>query len=167
MEYFKQDKNYTCGCACVRMAMSLFEGIPSESDLESILETNDTQGTDPKKIEEFFKVNNYEVVSKENSSLDEIDSYHKEGWAVMLAISVDVPHFTMYSGHNGHHVQFMDPFFGIIHRSMKQFNSERMNHPHFRWRIVPEEFKKQFPQYNFEGKQSNKYFLAVRKKKSE
>lgn len=165
MEYFKQEKDYTCGCACVRMVMShVMPSVSSESDLEHILETDPNKGTDPKKIEEFFKANGCEVISKNDSTVDEIQKLYEEGWAVMLAISVDVPHFTVYDGHNGNHVRFFDPYFGIIHRTIKNFMSDNMNYPHYRWRVVPEEFKKHFPQYDFEGKQSNKYFLAVRKK---
>jgi hypothetical protein len=54
MEYFEQEKGYTCGCACVRMAMGKFENAPSESELEYILMTNGTQGTDPKEVQKFF-----------------------------------------------------------------------------------------------------------------
>lgn len=167
MEYFKQEKDYTCGCACVKMALSMFEPEFIEEELlEKELDTKPNRGTDPKNVEKFFIDRNYDVVSKEHSSVEEIQKYFEEGWAVFLAVSVDVPHFTMYGGHNGNHIKFLDPYFGIIHGLIKHFQNERMKFPTLRWRVVPEEFKKYFPDYDFDGNESHKYFLAVKKKSS-
>jgi hypothetical protein len=45
---------------------------------------------------------------------------------------------------------------------MKHFEQSK-GYTCYRWRVVSKEFKKYFPEYNFDDKQSNKYFLAVRK----
>lgn len=164
MEYFKQEKDYTCGCACVRMALSVYEAnVPSEEELELKLGTLSNAGTDPKAIEQYFKDLHYEVVTKENSTVEELQQYFKNGYTIMLAISVDVPHFTIYGGHNNNHITFWDPYFGIIFRTIRYFKSPNIKYPLYRWRVVSQEFKKYFPQYNFDDKQSNCYFLAVKK----
>ena len=86
MEYFKQEKDYTCGCACVKMALSMFEPEFIEEELlEKELDTKPNRGTDPKNVEKIFIDRNYDVVSKEHSSVEEIQKYFEEGWAVFLA----------------------------------------------------------------------------------
>ena len=164
MKYFKQEKSYTCGCACVRMAIShLGDVVPGEEELEDLLGTNDTSGTDPVRIVEFLKEQGYQVVSRHGSNVDEVESYFRDGWFVMLAISIDVPHFTVYGGHNGNHVKFHDPFFGGLHVLLRKLKSRNTTFPHLRWRVVVEEFKEPFPQYDFSGKESDRFFIAAKK----
>ncbi|MDD5648979.1 MAG: cysteine peptidase family C39 domain-containing protein [Candidatus Nanoarchaeia archaeon] len=164
MKYFKQEKDYTCGCACVRMAISHFnQNIPSELELEKILKTLSNKGTHPNIIAEYFKNEGYNVVKENNSSLDKVRFYYKEGYVVMLAISVDVPHFTVYNGDNGNHIFFFDPFFGEISKLISKFVSDKTIYPFYRWRVVSNEFKKYYSEANFDDEESYNYFIAIKK----
>lgn len=166
MRLYKQETDYTCGCACVRMIIGHFEteeDVPYEMDLEKVLDTNDRQGTDPKTIVEYLQKRGYDVVIKDESNIEEVDSYHRDGWAVMLIISVDAPHYTMYAGNNGNHIDFLDPYFGVVHHRIKKFVSEKTNHPSYRWKLNPKEFKKLYEMgYSFDDKKSNRCFIAAK-----
>lgn len=161
MEYFKQEKDYTCGCACVRMILSHFSiDVPTEAELEKHLKT-DSNGTDPAMMIKYLKRKGYEVKKGENASLSEIQSLHLDGWVVILEISVDVPHFTVYNGHNGCHLKLNDPFFGQLSRPNKKFESEKNRHPNLRWWIRTQDFG-DLP-YDFEGRGSHKAYIAAKK----
>lgn len=162
MEHYKQEKDYTCGPAVTRMVMSHFDNsVPDESDLELQLLTTPTSGTDPKNIAKFLRKQGYWTRRSQNATLAEVHSLHQDGWVVVLEVSVDVPHYTVYGGNNGNHLKLMDPYFGVIHFPMKKFQSDKNLHPHLRWRIVPKEFSG-LP-YDFTGKDSRKAYTAYKK----
>lgn len=164
MKYFNQEKDYTCGCACIRMAISHFsEIIPAEIELEKTLETLSNKGTHPNTIVKYFKNCGYDTIEENNSSLDKVRFYHNNGYVVMLAISVDVPHFTIYNGDNGNHIFFLDPFYGEISKLITKFTSPKTIYPHYRWRVISNEFKKYYSEANFDDEESYNYFIAVKK----
>jgi ABC-type bacteriocin/lantibiotic exporter with double-glycine peptidase domain len=94
MNYYKQEESHTCGCACVRMMLSAFEEtIPTEVELEQRLGTSTQSGTDPNRVKTFLRERGYEVRTKSGGTIEEVEALYREGWVVLLAISVDVPHF--------------------------------------------------------------------------
>lgn len=169
MRYFKQETNYTCGCACVRMALSKFTAdIPTEQELVVILKTQSNSGTDPEEIKNYFLGLGYEVIEKNDSTIKEVEKLFQDGYAVFLAVSVDVPHFVLYGGHNNNHIKFLDPYFGEVYRQIHKFESEKHRYPVLRWKVQIDEFAKYLPETLMKGltekkKNSNKYFMAVRK----
>ena len=169
MKYFQQETNYTCGCAAFRMILSNFmkeEDIPVEKYLESKLSTNTDIGTHWDSIVKLAKDEyNLEVILKQDSSIQELEELTKDGYKIMLAISVDVPHWVVYSHNNGNHIYFHDPYFGDnTVREIKNFISDKQNYPFYRWKIKSSEFKKYFPEYDFSSIESNKLIIAFKNK---
>lgn len=166
MEYFNQKKDYTCGCASVRMVLSTFgdiDNVPSEDVLEKILGTNDRIGTHPDRIEEYFRLGNFDVLRGVDGSCDKIEKLISEGYCVMLMVSVDVPHITVVNKINPTHIFLYDPFYGRISKDRRKFESDKHVFPHYRWRIVAKEFEKYAIGYDFSALECNKAYIAVRK----
>lgn len=165
MDYYKQEKDYTCGCASVRMAISYFEDdIPTEAELEKVLKTNDRIGTHPNEVIEYFRNRGYEVTHGENGTYEQLTQLIEDGYCIMLKVSVDVPHFTVVEKINDCHIFFYDPYFGKISKDRKKFFSEKQIFPHYRWKIVASEFKKYAPGYDFTELESMKGYIAVKTK---
>lgn len=163
MTYFLQETGHTCGAACLRMALSKFmSDVPTEQALAIALKTNPQVGTHPDAIIKVAKSYGLQVLHGVDGNLDHLDSLILDGYVVMLAISVDVPHFVVYLGSNGSHSFFHDPYFGEkLSREKKKWISDVQKYPFVRWRVVASEFKS----HDFSGKglESNKYWMAVKK----
>lgn len=165
MKFLGQEREYTCGCACVRMAISHFSNeIPTERELETILETNSETGTSMEKVVDYFKSIYYDVIAENNSNIQRVRELYKDGYVILMTISVDVPHFTIYNGDNNNHIFFYDPYFGETSRILQKFLSEKTIFPFYRWRVVASEFTKYFPNTDFSTEESNNYFIAVKLK---
>lgn len=165
MQYFEQETGYTCGVACLRMIFSMFmEEVPSEEVLLEELKTNDKIGTHPDKVLEVAAKYGFYAQLSSNGTIEQIEHMRNQGFGIMLAISVDVPHFVVYKGNNGNHVFFADPFFGDdLARTIQKFESDKQIYPHYRWRVKSSEFKKYLPDYNFDELESNKMFIAIKR----
>lgn len=113
MKYFKQVKGYTCGCACFRMAMNEFN-LPdiSEEELEYLMKSLPESGTHYDSMVNIAKNYGLQCQSGQNGTLEYLDSLLSDGWVVVLAYSVDVPHYAIYLGNNGNHLFLKDPYFG-------------------------------------------------------
>ena len=113
MEYVKQDKNYTCANACFRMVLSA-QGLPDveESVLEGMMGTLPECGTGYQGMVDAAHQFCLECVYGENGTVELIDNLTRSGWTVVVALSVDVPHYAVYQENNGNHLFLADPFFG-------------------------------------------------------
>lgn len=113
MEYFKQKTGYSCGAACFRMVLSgLGLSDVEEDKLVELMGTVPESGThydDMVRVSEKFGLL---CTHGENGTIEQIDQLTKDGWVVVLAYSVDVPHYAVYMGNNGNHLFLNDPFFG-------------------------------------------------------
>jgi ABC-type bacteriocin/lantibiotic exporter with double-glycine peptidase domain len=165
MKYFKQETNYTCAVACLRMVISHFEEeVPSEEELAAELETNDQIGTHPEKLAEVAIKRGYNVLIGNKAKLHDLDHLRDKGCAIVLLVSVDVPHLVVYLGNNNNHAFFHDPFFGenVAHRVKYIEKGDNVQYPLFRWRIVSKEFEKYWP-YSFESYESQQGYIAFQK----
>jgi ABC-type bacteriocin/lantibiotic exporter with double-glycine peptidase domain len=165
MKYFVQEKGYTCGCASLRMALSQFmEEVPEESVLEEEMGTNDRIGTHPDAIVRAAESRGFEVKRGEDGDFDLLDSLVAQGYAVLLMISVDVPHVVVFERSNASHVYIKDPYFGEnTIKYKRKFASEKQNYPNYRWRVKSSEFKKYLPEYDFSTLESNRGWIAIKK----
>ena len=115
MKYYKQEKNYTCGCACFQMVLSRLgiNNIPSQDDLELSMNTSlSNTGTHYDDMKRIGLDYGFDVIDGVDGTIDDIDQLTKDGWVVVLGISLDVPHFVVYLDNNGNHIFFNDPFRG-------------------------------------------------------
>lgn len=164
--YYKQEQDYTCAIAVMRMVFARFGlTVPSEEEIMSEVKCEpNSPCTTPEAVYQYMLSKGFDVVQGEVGSIEEIDRYKQEGWEVGLMISVDVPHFTLYSGQNGNHIFFDDPFYGEhIARLISKFTSDKTSYPVYRWRVYPEETKKYFPQAEIDDQRSYHGFIAFKK----
>jgi predicted double-glycine peptidase len=85
MLYFKQEKDYTCGCASLRMAMSnfiLYRFLPTEAELEQEMGTNDRIGTHPDAIIAAAEKRGFLAKKGEGASFEDIQAMMSDGWIV-------------------------------------------------------------------------------------
>lgn len=113
MKYFKQETAYTCGCACFRMVLSEFDlPVPSEEEMISILGTIPESGTHYDSLVKVAEKYGLKCQYGEFGIIEHLDTLITDGWSIIIAYSVDVPHFSIYSGSNGNHLFLKDPYFG-------------------------------------------------------
>lgn len=165
MHYYKQHKNYTCGCACFQMVLSRlgFTDIPDQDSLELAMNTSlantGTHYDDMKRIGVDYDLN---VIDGVDGTIDHIDQLTKDGWVVVLGISLDVPHFVVYLDNNGNHIFMDDPFRG--QRSNFQIKKFLRNH----WDINHKKYtmlKYDFPDLVFDPTMDrHRYWIAYKKK---
>lgn len=82
--YHKQETNYTCGPASMRMALEFFGIKRTEKQIASMMGTNKVRGTWRKffpRIAERFKLN---YVVKRNAGFDDIRKLMKGGYVVIV-----------------------------------------------------------------------------------
>ena len=135
MKYFKQETNYTCALACVRMVISKYGLDISEQELVKELKPSPKYGTNKDDLIEFIKHKGFEAESVENSSIDAVRKAKLEGYEIILLVSVDVPHCIVYLEDNGNHLKYHDPYFGDNKSVLvKKFVSKNTDYPSIRWR---------------------------------
>jgi hypothetical protein len=149
------------------MALSKFleeAVIPSESELELEMGTNDRIGTHPLAILDAAKKRGFSTMIGQNASFEDISTMMADGWAVMLMISVDVPHVVVVQEINATHIFFKDPYFGDrLARDKKKFISEKQTYPNYRWKVLDSETKKYLPDYDFTSIESVRGWIAIKK----
>lgn len=114
MQFFRQETYYTCGCACFRMALSHFKlNVPRESNLAKQMHTTpENTGTSYEDMIRIGMEYGLEIQSGQDGDLKQLDNLIKDGWVVVLGISLSVPHFVVYLENNGNHIFLNDPFRG-------------------------------------------------------
>lgn len=113
MKYFKQEKDYTCGPACFRMVMSEFD-MPdiAEEELETIMGTSPEMGTYYDLMVDAGHKFELATISGERVTIDLIDKLTKGGWVVIVAYSLDAPHYSIYKKFEDDKVYLCDPITG-------------------------------------------------------
>lgn len=113
MQYFKQEKDYTCGCACFRMVLSA-QGLPDvdEQTLEETMGTTWESGTSYDKMVAAGDKFSLTTLHGQRVTLDFVDQLAKGGWTVVLAYSLDVPHYSLFTKLDSGQVFLCDPHLG-------------------------------------------------------
>ncbi len=162
IKYFKQETDYTCGPACVRMMLSKF-GIESfEMELEALLETMPNSGTHYEKFNVLTEKYGLQKQEGEGNTIEMLNHLQKltdDGWVCILAYSLDVPHYSIFSGYNGNHVFLRDPYRGEkVAEYARKFIKQ--------WKVIPKEFEKlsKIMNLNFDGiKPTRGWWVAFKK----
>jgi ABC-type bacteriocin/lantibiotic exporter with double-glycine peptidase domain len=163
MIYFKQETNYTCGCASIRICLSALNmDVVDEKTLINVLQTTPNKGTDKENIINYFKNLNLNVIYENNSNIERVINLFNDGFIIILLVSVDVPHIVVLNNIDNHQLKIFDPYFGKITLMNRKFNSNLQKYPLLRWRIIESEFK-HLPEFDFIGYNENKSFIAIKK----
>ncbi|MBU2615558.1 MAG: C39 family peptidase [Nanoarchaeota archaeon] len=117
--FYKQETNYTCGAASMRMALEFFGIKKSEKQLAKLLNTNKVRGTwhrDFPLVAEKFKLS---YASIKNATMRDLEAYQRKGFVIILCyLSPDKKsdHYVVLKRIDEKHIHFWDPFYGEKHK---------------------------------------------------
>jgi predicted double-glycine peptidase len=142
IKIYKQKTNYTCGCATLQMVLDYFNmPVPSEEEMVCILDSKQEEGTSYDSLIDGAKILGLQCQFGENGDFDKLNEYIADGWLPIIVYSLDVPHFSVYLGHNGNHIRLADPFTGENqHYLLKKFVRNQ-------WKVDEKDFKKIIQEY--------------------
>lgn len=113
--HFKQETEYTCGPASLRMAFQYYGKDVSEKTLADSSDTSSTEGTLTEKMTDAVRKNGLYAYEKENASVSELIQLIDKGIPVVLNF-MDVPqdsgHFATLVGYTDTDLIFNDPWNG-------------------------------------------------------
>lgn len=112
LSYYKQETNYTCWCALVRMILgSLNYNIPSEKEMIKLLNTNDKIWTSPENIIKYFNNLWLEIISQfPNGSYQDAFKLYNDWYFILILHTFNVPHWALLHSYSNSHIFFNDPF---------------------------------------------------------
>lgn len=150
MNFYRQETYYTCGCACFRMVLSNFKlKVPRESKLAKQMNSSpENTGTSYDDMIRIGEEYNLQVKSGQHGDLNYLDNLIKEGWVIILGISLDVPHFVVYLNTNKKYIFFNDPFRGErTYFKLKTFLKNNWIIDHKKYKLI----ELDFPEIKFES----------------
>ena|SRR3989344_175648 len=112
--FHKQETNYTCGAAAMRMALEFCGIKKSEKQIAKLLETNKVRGTWHRNfpiVAEKFRLNH---VSMRNATIDDLREYQKRGFAVIIChfyFPEKIDHYSVLKKIDDKFIYFFDPLF--------------------------------------------------------
>lgn len=145
IKFIKQETDYTCAIACIRM---ITDSELSENELSTLSKTSEKYGTHPDDIVKTLEYLGYEsfIIEGKDNGIDLVRQYHKNGYNIILLISVDVPHCVVFLTENNNHIFYHDPYFGSNKScSIKNFTSNKRKYPNIRWLVETDSLKKYYP----------------------
>ena len=120
MEFYTQEKYYTCGCACFRMILS-DQGLPDlkEEEIEKRIGSTPLSGTNYKKLIKAAEDLHIDVYTKENATFEDLENYRLFGYTILVAYSCDISHYSLYVGCDEKNIYLCDPTFGPRYKVKK------------------------------------------------
>jgi len=114
--YFKQETEYTCGAACVRMILASMGVKKTEKQIVNLLKTNKRKGTWHKMIPKLAEKYKFDYVVERNGKMSDLRNYYKKGWKIIICyLSDKIPHYSVLRKINWHSIYLFDPAFSPNH----------------------------------------------------
>lgn len=116
--FHKQETNYTCGAASMRMALAFCKIKKSEKQITKLLGTNKTRGTLDKSfpiVAENFKLN---YISMRNAEINDMKKYNNNGFVIIVCYFCPLEnsyHYSVIKSIGTKYIYFYDPYFGKKH----------------------------------------------------
>jgi ABC-type bacteriocin/lantibiotic exporter with double-glycine peptidase domain len=117
VQHYKQEKEYTCGPATMRMVLKSFGITRSEKQLSKILKTEKRQWTPFKDLAIVPKKFNLKYVEKENSSISELRKLMEQKYKIIvchldLQDHIRLGHYSVVKKIDKNKIYFLDPYYG-------------------------------------------------------
>ena len=119
IRFHRQETDYTCGAAAMRMALEACGIRKSEKELARLLGTNKVRGTWHRKLPELAEKLRLDYIVKKNSSLAELKKAQKNGYVVIICYFYPpekVDHYSVLKNIGSKSIYFWDPWFGPKHK---------------------------------------------------
>ena len=116
--YYKQETNYTCGAAAMRMALESFGIRRSEKQVARVLKTNKVRGTWPRNftpVAERFKLNH---ATMRNATIKDLKEFQKKGYIIIVCYSptgITCDHYSVVKRVDNKKIYLLDPDIGEDH----------------------------------------------------
>lgn len=115
-----QRNSYECGVACVGTILKTIGLKYNHDEVKSQLETNRKWGTDQKMIKRYLRNNGIKYISKEGSTIAELERQVKKGRLCLVAYqawgakkyyeSMQSGHYSVVCGYEDEYLWLADPF---------------------------------------------------------
>lgn len=136
--YYKQETNYTCGAACMRMVLESLGIKKSEKQIAKLLKTNKIIGTWHKNIPELAEKYKLDYVILRNASWLDLLFYRDTGWKTIVCFTREkVPHYAVVKKINWHSIYLLDPYYGPKQRFfLPRFRKKWHDHEGAKWLVA-------------------------------
>jgi ABC-type bacteriocin/lantibiotic exporter with double-glycine peptidase domain len=117
--YYKQETNYTCGAACMRMALEFFNIIMTEKQIAKLLGTNRVSGTRNKNFPIIAEKLKLSYIAMRNGTINDLMVYKKKGFIIITCFFYPpdkTGHYSILKKINSKLIFFWDPFLGENHK---------------------------------------------------
>jgi len=117
--YHKQEKEYSCGAAAMRMALEFFGMKKSEEEVAKIMGTSWNGGTLNKSFPELAEKLKLNYSVMRNASLDDLKRFLKNGFVVIMGYHYSprkIGHYSVLKKIGRKNIYFWDPHFGPEHK---------------------------------------------------
>ena len=123
--FYKQQTDYTCGPASMRMILSALKIKKSEKELAQLLKTRRKTGTKNKSFSLLAKRLNLPSIAKKNSSFQELKAYQNKNYLIILNYfhpEEKIGHYAVLKKIDKKYIYLLDPAFGKNHKySLAEF----------------------------------------------
>jgi len=150
-KYYKQQTEYTCGPASVKMVLSYFGINVSELKILKIMNTKQKSGTKNLEFPKIFEKYKLNYVVMRNAKLDDLKTYLLRKYMVIVSYvyydedwHTEIGHYSVLRKIDSNYVYLYDPYFGLAHK------------------IQLREFFKVWRNSSF-GDNEKRWFIAVKK----
>jgi ABC-type bacteriocin/lantibiotic exporter with double-glycine peptidase domain len=124
--YHKQETNYTCGEACLKMFYNKIKTRKSESQLTKEIKPSFRYGTTQQKLEEFVNKNKFQYVAKGDSTIKETKLLLKKNYFIIVNYLIEEEnegHYAVIKKITKEKIFLLDPYLGPNYfLSIKKFN---------------------------------------------
>jgi predicted double-glycine peptidase len=117
--YHKQETNYTCGAAAMRMVLEYFGIKKSEKQIVNLLGTNKVRGTWIKNFPSLAERLKLNYIVKRNSRIEDLKEYQKKGYQIIICYLIPkdkVDHYSVLKKIDSKNIYFFDPWYGAEHK---------------------------------------------------
>jgi len=123
--FYRQQTDWTCGAACVRMAIASLGIRKSENELAKLLKTNKNKsGTLHREIARFFDGLKLNYVVSRNASVSDLKRFQKQNYCIIVGyflVEHNCGHYAVVKK-IGAKIHLLDPWYGPNHSySTKEF----------------------------------------------
>jgi|SRR3989344_4447793 len=119
IRFCRQETRYTCGAACMRMAIECCGIKKSEKQVARLLSTNKVSGTKNRSfpvVAEMFRLNH---LSLKNAAIDDLRRYQQQGYVIIVSYLYkpeNVGHYAIMKKVTKKNIYFWDPYIGQNHK---------------------------------------------------
>lgn len=122
--YHKQETEYSCGAASMRMILEVFNIRKSEKEVAKLIGSSPNHGTWFKDFSKAAKKFKLYYIEKENGKISELKKLVREGYKIIVcyldlkekSYGIVVDHYSVVKRIDDKNVYFWDPWYGNKHK---------------------------------------------------